>query len=297
MSYCFLDGGVGSYGYSNANKYTTLANNGPTFFEWGLPSGTFSAKTFLTVQGGVYFDFNTPSPYQLSVNNGGAGAFVNVAGHNDAGVQLTSPFVITSFSEPITGSKVQVVFDSLFHTGGNVFAVMQEGVAIQDQLERVEISSAVASSTLGGYPATQAFDNQGHLGWAAATSLPGETITLTLATPSDIGALFISGVDSRDELFDIYFDGSLAPAVTDVEWAGTDNSVFIKLDSVATDVSSIALVLKNSPNGGANVHWIGEVIPFEIIEPIVVPEPSSAWLLAFGGAALVARRRGIRPRK
>ena len=288
-----LDGGVGGYGQSNANKFTDYSNNGPTFFQWARPSGTFTARTFITQQGASY-PFVLPGPYQLSINSGGGGTFVDIAGHNEAGVGGTSPFVVTSLPELVTGSAAQILFSSLNRDGSNGFAVMQEVIAIEDQLERLTISSASASSTLGGYFVDDAFDNEAHLAWASAVSAPGQTLTLNLAEPGKVGALWITGVDTRDEEFDIYFNGSLTPAVTGVEWDGIDNSAFIKLDTPASNVSSITLSFTNAPNGGSAVHYIGEVIPFAIVAP--VPEPSSACLVGLGAALWFTVRRGRRGR-
>ena len=289
-----LNGGFSyQYGGSNANKYTTHNASYDAFFKWGLPTGDFTARTLISTQNGTYLGgtgFTTNSPYQLSINSGPAGAFVDVTGHNSAGLPSESPFTITNHPAGITGTTAQIIFDGLYHTDGLGFAVTEELIAVEDALERIDIVSATASSTLGGYNKDWAFDDQSHLGWAAATANPGETITLTLAEPSDIDAILITGQDSRPEEFDISFNGGPA-TVTGASWAGAHNSIFLKLDEVATNVSTITLTMTNSPNGGANVHWVGEVIPFAIIP---IPEPASAGVVGIAATALLARRRRSR---
>jgi hypothetical protein len=138
------------------------------------------------------------------------------------------------------------------------------------------------------------FDNKEHTGWASPGNI-GDTITVTLAQAADLGAIMITGIEPRSEQFDIYFNDSLTPTVTGVEWSGVQNMALLKLDSFAPAVTSITLKFTAqsfdpSDTGHVNPlpYYLGELIAFE------VPEPASASVLLFVGVAALFSRRGKR---
>jgi hypothetical protein len=277
-----IDGGVGGYSVSDATLQEPQANNGPAFMQWALPAGTFTANTFLTMQANTYPTFTGSAPYQLALDSGPGGTLVDVAGHIDAGLAGTSPFVITNPAAPVTASRARIDFEQGVITEGYAWAVMHEVIALEDRLTRVPIVGGSAPNTLGGYPVTQAFDNQETFGWAADNGAIGQTLTLNLGEPTDLDAIWITGVDGRPEQFTISFNG--VPTVLGVEWSGNDNYALLKLDATAQDVTSITLTF----TGESTLHYIGEVIPFTIVP---VPEPASGAALGAAALGVLSLRR------
>ena len=298
-----MDGRVGTYNIGAATRNTPWGSNDPSlgpgaaYIQWSY-TGTFSARTIISEQAGTFGGgFETSSPYQLSANSAGGSTLIDIAGQSSTGEPTASPYVITSSVTPIVASTLRATYSKLYKSGASGYATMGEIIAVADALTPVAITASAATTVLGGddpgnpnYRDEYAWENSSHRGWAAASGdNVGAELTLTLAEPSDLQAIFIQGspVADRSETFDIHFNGSSSPTVTDVSLGvGTPNTAFLKLDSIAIGVTSITLRF-TAPASEGNVHWIGEVIPFEVL----VPEPASATVMGVGAVALLLRRR------
>ncbi|HEY8668799.1 MAG TPA: PEP-CTERM sorting domain-containing protein [Tepidisphaeraceae bacterium] len=286
-----FDGKAGGYGTNETSQYTANANMAgvtSTNFNWNVPGGgTFDAKTFIVSQNLGYSGFTGSESYQLAASPTVGGAFTNIAGATGTAGTTDSVINVLSSSTATTVGKLKASMSSLVSTGGNSYALMQEILAIPDQLTPITGNTAVADSTYNAsYPASHSVDGRAALEWAAADGTAGHTLTITLGTPgSSVGAILFEGEAgaTRTCTFDVYFDSDVSPTITGVTLTDAETAV-LKLTTPRT-ASTMKLVF-GAETGG--ITAIEEVMPFTVTP---APEPASLSLLGLGALALLRRRR------
>jgi hypothetical protein len=259
-----------------------------THFIWNVPGGgTFNAKTFIVSQNLALGTFTGSELYQLAASPTVGGSFTDITGAGGTAGLNDSNYNVFSSSTATTVGKLQASMSSLVTDGTTSYAVMQEILAIPDQLTPITGNTAVADSSIGGLGASRAVDGKAATEWAAADGVAGHTLTITLGTPSSsVGAILFEGQPGTGRIttFDVYFDSDLSPTITGVTLLDGDTAV-LKLTTPRT-ASSMKLLF-GAENAG-DVTAIEEVMPMTLA---AVPEPASLSLLGLGALALLRRRR------
>jgi len=250
----------------------------------------FTAKTVIAWQD-VWTGFTGTMPYEVRLGTGPSPAWGTITPVvADDGTPGSGDILIVNTSGSYDALRVD--FPQTAYYGGSWYADFQAVTVLPDTLQRIPGQSVVASSGSDWGNTASLTDMLGNTGWAKWTGTTPWYVTVGLGGAQDVDALMVYSFENVSVTFKVKDDANNEIALVTMDIGPYGWAVPIRF-AEPLNTSSITLEFVNTDQVA-----LREIIAFQkVAEPVLIPEPLTACMVAAGtGLALAARRRRRSPK-